>query len=180
MMPEEIDLSSLFSAFCDHFEGKLQWKHRGKQWTKQILDFFSNEAARRGFLAKREYMSLDLVWWSQHSDIVLAFEHELQQRDSGKIVDSELRHLIDVKAVRKVGIFYVSEPDEKSLIENGVVSWLKGHRLKVASPPEQYMIVIGRPTTKLGDRVLLFRAYRFNAYGLPLGPPTDRTLRQAA
>jgi hypothetical protein len=179
MMPEEIDLSSLFNMFCDHFDGKLLWRQRGKQWTKQILDFFSAEAARRSFLAKREYMSLDLVWFSNHSDIVLAFEHELQQRAIGKIVDSELRHLIDIKAVRKVGVFYVSEPDEKSLIESGVVAWLKGHRLKVAYPSEQYMIIIGRPATKLGERVLLFREYRFYANGLPLGQPTDRTLRQS-
>jgi hypothetical protein len=179
MMPEEIDLSVLFRDFCDHFDGKLLWKDKGKYWTKQILDFFSSEGAKRGFLAKREYMSLDLVWWSQHSDIVLAFEHELQQRSAGSIVESELRHLIDIKAVRKVGIFYVSEPDEKSLIDYGVVSWLKGHRLKVAYPAEQYMIIIGRPTTKLGERALLFREYRFNATGTPLGRPTDRTLRQS-
>lgn len=173
------DLHSLFLDFCKRFDGRLAWAERGKIWTNAILDFFAEEAEKHKCLCQREYMTLDMVWWSEYSDILLALEHEIQERAPPDLLEKEIRHLIDIKAQRKVGIFYPTEGDEKSLIENAIISWLQGHRLKVAEFPEQYMFVMGRPTTKLGRRAILFRWYLFDAYGKQISSPQEFTLKQA-
>jgi hypothetical protein len=121
-------------------------------------------------------MQIDQVWWSEVNDIELALEHELQVRRAGKLVQQEVRHLIDIKALRKVMIAYLSEPDEKSLIDN-TVNWLKTRRLNLTQ--EQYMIIIGRPTTKEGTRGLLYRRYLLYYNGSTLEPPEQRFLTQA-
>jgi hypothetical protein len=123
-------------------------------------------------------MHLDQVWWSETSDIELALEHELQERRAGKLIQKEVRHLIDIKAHRKVLIAYLSEPDERTLVTN-VQNWIKTHRFKISYPPEEYMIVIGRPTTKEGKRVFLYRRYLFYYTGLPNGQPKDYIITQA-
>ena len=84
-----------------------------------------------------------------------------------------------VSLLRKIGIFYPSEGDEKSLVENAIIAWLQGHRLKVAEFLEQYMFVMGRPTTKFGRRAILFRRYLFDGFGRQLLPPQEFTLKQA-
>jgi len=173
------DLQFIFMDFCKRFDGKLVWAERGKAWTNVILDFFGEEAAKHKCRCQREYMTLDMVWWSEYSDILLALEHEIQERAPPDLLESEIRHLIDIKAQRKVGIFYPSEGDERSLIENAIIAWLQGHRLKVAQFPEQYMFVMGRPTTKFGRRAILFRRYLFDGFGTQLLPPQEFTLKQA-
>lgn len=178
-MSSVVDLNSIFIRFCDHFEDKLVWAERGKTWTDAIITFFSEEAGRHKCRSQREYMTLDMVWWSEYSDIMLALEHEIQERAPPTLLEKEIRHLIDIKAQRKVGIFYPSEADEKSLIENAVIAWLQGHRLKVANYAEQYMFVMGRPTTKFGRRAILFRRYLFDADGIQISSPLEFTLMQA-
>lgn len=178
-MSSVVDLESLFIRFCEHFEGKLVWANRGKIWTDAIISFFREEAERCKCRWEQEYMTLDMVWWSEYSDITLALEHEIQERAPPALLEKEIRHLIDIKAQRKVGIFYPSEADEKSLIENAIIAWLQGHRLKVADFTEQYMFVMGRPTTKFGRRAILFRRYLFDGYGNQISSPEEFTLKQA-
>jgi hypothetical protein len=174
-----VDLPSIFIGFCEHFEGRLVWAERGKIWTDAIISFFREEAGRHKCRCEQEYMTLDMVWWSEYSDIMLALEHEIQERAPPALLEKEIRHLIDIKAQRKVGIFYPSEADEKSLIENAIIAWLEGHRLKVADFAEQYMFVMGRPTTKFGRRAILFRRYLFDGYGNQVSSPQEFTLKQA-
>jgi hypothetical protein len=178
-MVTEPNLEKLFADFCEHFNNKLLWKRKGKPLTKAILDFFSAEAGKLGYrIEKEEYMRLDQVWWSETSDIELALEHELQERRAGKLIQKEVRHLIDIKAHRKVLIAYLSEPDERTLVAN-VQNWIGTHRFKITYPAEEYMIVIGRPTTKEGKRVFLYRRYLFYYTGAPNGQPKDYIITQA-
>jgi hypothetical protein len=123
-------------------------------------------------------MSIDQVWWSETSDIELALEHEQQIRIVSELMKKEVSHLIDLKALRKILIAYVSEPDEKSLIDNMIVR-LKAHRLRLTYPAEQYMLIVGRPVRKLGKPVLLFRRYLFQYNGYEIDKPTDLVVSQA-
>jgi len=172
------DLKSIFVDFCEHFDGRLLWKRRGKGWTGPILEFFAGKAEEYGYRHQGEYMAIDQVWWSETGDIELALEHEGQIRDAGQLLKKEISHLIDLKALRKLLIAYVSEPDEKTLIDN-VVARLQTHRLKVAYPSEEYMIIIGRPVRRSGKPVLLFRRHLFYNNGSQIAAPEDLVVRQA-
>lgn len=145
--------------------------------TKSIFDFFATKATNMGYRHQSEYMTIDQVWWSEANEIVLALEHEGQVRNVGKVFEQEVRHLLDIKAIRKVLIAYVSEPDEKSLISN-LVNWLKTRTLRLTYPAEEYMIILGRPTRKLGKPVLLYRRYLFNYQGTEISRPEDFALSQ--
>ena len=178
-MVTEPNLDKLFDEFCEHFNNRILWKGKGKQLSKDIFGFFAAEAVKLGYrIEKEEYMHLDQVWWSETNDIELALEHELQVRRAAKLIQKEVRHLIDIKAHRKVLIAYLSEPDERTLVAN-VQKWIGTHRFKIFSPQEEYMIVIGRPTTKEGKRVFLYRRYLFNNTGAQIGQPKDYIITQA-
>ena len=115
------DLKSLFFEFCEYFDGKLTWKRRGNINT-QVLGFFEKKAEDMHFASQRDYMGIDLVWWSEFSDIELALQHEANVRDVPKLFvtktsrssmyPQEFRQLRDLKALRKILIVYVSEAGE--------------------------------------------------------------------
>lgn len=164
------ELKALFLDFCKHFDSRLKWKDRGS-WNKAILDFFSAKAEALGYFHTENYMAIDQVWWSEVNDIELALQHEAHVRKVPLLFvrkdryPQEVRQLLDIKALRKILISYVSEADETSLIQNFVV-WLKSHRLRITSPAmEEYMIVIGRSVPRAQKRALLFRAYIFYYHG---------------
>jgi hypothetical protein len=123
-------------------------------------------------------MAIDQVWWSETSDIELALEHEQQIRNVSELMKKEVSHLIDLKALRKILIAYLSEPDEKSLVDNIRVR-LKAHRLRLTYLAEHYMIIVGRPARKLGKPVLLFRRYLFQHNGYEIDRPADLVVSQA-
>lgn len=172
------DLKKIFVDFCEHFDGRLLWKRRGKGWTDPILEFFARKAEEQGYRHQREYMAIDQVWWSETSDIELALEHEGQIRDAAQLLKKEMSHLIDLKALRKVLIAYVSEPDEKTLVDN-IVARLQAHRLRLTYPSEEYMIIIGRPVRQSGKPVLLFRRFLFHYNGSQIDAPEDLVVHQA-
>jgi hypothetical protein len=168
--------------FCEHFDGRLKWKNRGS-WNRLFLDFFSAKAEALGYFHTANYMSIDQVWWSEVNDIELALQHEAHVRNVPLLFvrkdryPQEVRQLLDIKALRKILISYVSEADETTLINN-FVEWLKSHRLRITSPStEEYMIVIGRSVPRAQQRALLFRAYTFYYYGGQKEPPVERYLR---
>jgi hypothetical protein len=130
-------------------------------------------------------MSMDQVWWSQFGDIELALQHEIQVRHVPELFEKrglpqEVRQLIDIKALRKILIVYVSEPDERILISN-LVTWLRGHRLKILSPgAEQYMVIVGRALTKQKRRVIHFRCHLLYYHGGKISEPLECDLAQAS
>ena len=185
MTQEPPDLKSLFHDFCEYFDSKLIWKKRGKTWTRLVLDFFSNKAQRMGYRHTPNYMSMDQVWWSQSGDIELALQHEIQVRHVPELFEKkglpqEVRQLIDIKALRKILMVYVSEPDEKTLMSNLIV-WLQTHRLKILSPKtEEYMVIVGRALTKQKRRVIHFRCHLLYYSGHKISEPLEYDLAQAS
>jgi len=184
-MPREPpDLNSLFADFCEHFDNKLQWKKRGK-WNRYVLEFFAGKAESLGYCHMKDYMLIDQVWWSESSDIELALQHESHVRNVPRLfvrLDSypqEVRQLIDIKAVRKILMVYVSEADEESLVYS-FENWLQTHRLKITWPSEQYMVIVGRSVRKNQRPAILFRRYIFNNNGVKIGKVLDRYLTQAS
>jgi hypothetical protein len=182
-MPREPpDLKSLFLDFCERFDNKLQWKKRG-EWNGQILSFFAEKAENLGYLHLNDYMLIDQVWWSEFSDIELAIQHEGHVTKVPQLFvrpdhyPQEVRQLIDIKAVRKILIVYVSEADEKSLVYS-LTNWLSTHRLKIAWPSEQYMVIIGRSVRKDQRPAILFRRYLFYNNGSKMEEQQDRYLTQ--
>lgn len=177
------DLKALFLEFCEHFDGRLKWKERSS-WNKPILDFFSAKAEASGYAHAANYMSIDQVWWSEVNDIELALQHEVHVRNVPLLFvrkdryPQEARQLLDIKALRKVLISYVSEADEVSLIKS-FTEWLKAHRLRITSPSmEEYVIIIGWSVPRAQKRALLFRAYIFHYHGGQKEPAIERFLRQ--
>jgi hypothetical protein len=86
--------------------------------------------------------------------------------------------LIDIKASRKILITYRSEPDERNFVRN-ISDWLAAHRPKVAYPREQSMLLVCRPTTNEGKRVVLFRRYVFEDNENQTAPRQDITICQS-
>ena len=183
------DLKILFSEFCEYFDGKLVWKRRGNINT-QVLDFFEKKAGEMGYRPQRDYMGIDLVWWSELSDIELALQHEAHVRDVPRLFDrktarssmypQEFRQLRDLKALRKILVAYVSEAGEKHLIEN-VETWLAAQRLEMSTTAEEYLVIIGRSVRKEADKKpgILFHAYIFAYNGRRIAGPIDFHLAQA-
>jgi hypothetical protein len=184
------DLESLFHDFCKWFDGKLMWKRRGNI-NAQVLSFFERKAEEMNYMRQRDYMGIDLVWWSELSDIELALQHEAHVRDVPRLFDrtttryslypQEFRQLRDLKALRKVLIAYVSQAGEKNLIHN-VQTWLAAQRSEMMTTAEQYLVVIGRSVRKESGKQpgILFHAYIFTYNGRRIKGPIDCHLTQAS
>jgi hypothetical protein len=183
------DLESLFFDFCKYFDGKLTWKQRGNI-NAQVLAFFEKKAEEMSYFHEKNYMDIDLVWWSEVSDIELALQHEAHVRDAPRLFDKmstkqhrypqEFRQLRDVKALRKILIAYVSEAGETNLIQN-VGRWLAEQRSEMTTTAEQYLVVIGRSVRKESNKQpgILFHANIFAYNGYKLKGPLDCHVAQA-
>jgi len=163
-------LPSLFTRFCEYFDGKLNWsKMRGDLWTDLVLKFFEEEAQRERARPQREYMTLDLVWWGQYTQLVFALEHESSHREVNRLLDEEVSHLIDVRAKSKVGIFYPAVGDEDIFVKNveerlyGRAYW--GSKI----PNEEYLFVLGFPATRQRKSAIKFKAYFYDDTGKRTG-----------
>jgi len=184
------DLKSLFDEFREYFDGKLMWKRRGNINT-QILGFYEKKAEEMRYMRTREYMAIDLVWWSELSDIELALQHEVHVRDVPRFFDrktsrygmypQEFRQLRDLKALRKILIVYVSEAAEKNLVQN-VERWLAAQRMEMMTTAEEYLVIIGRSVRRESDRKpgVLFHAYIFAYNGRRIAGPIEYHLAQAS
>ena len=170
-----IDLEKLFEDFCNYLNGKLRWKDKSKVWTKTIFKFFTEYKRQQliPYVEAREHMKVDYIWRRNDPyfgyDIDLAVEHENEVNDIEKLLKEEIRHLIDIKAHNKVGIFYIRSGDEEEFLKK------ISENIKATTPfdEEKYMIILGYPTWKtVKDKLkkrkklaILFKAIFFNEKG---------------
>jgi len=170
-----VNLAGLFMDFCEHLDGKLQWsKTKGSDWTELIFKFFVEKATVWEATSKSEYLTIDLIWRNFLQDIVLAVEHEGAHKNVIKILDEEMLHLIDLRASAKVGIFYLSEADESTLIRN-LRQRLAARQIKL---DEQYMVIIGRSTRRQGKPSILFRRHLLGNTGKDIEQSEDIVISQ--
>ncbi len=139
---------------------------KGDYYTEAILRFFEEEAQKQKVRPQREYMTLDLVWWSPLTHMTLALEHENSHKAINKFLDEEVSHLLDVRADRKVGIFYPSVGDEKILVKN-IEERLRYRYQGRPIPYERYLFILGFPTRKQREPAIQFKAYYFDERGKP-------------
>ena len=178
-------LESLFDAFCAFLDGKLRWSTRetsAKAWTETIFSFFSEENQKQHvpYLEEREYLRLDYIWRNDlshysSSDIQLAVEHENVTETLEKLLDSEIQHLIDVKATNKIGIFYVNEGDESQFVD-GVGKRIRAQHMRFSY--ERYLVIIGRTTRQERRLAIRYKGYFFDAEGL-VTRQTEHVIAQA-
>lgn len=175
-----IYLNTLFDEFCKYLDKKLKWTQTQKGlWTNIIFEFFSgiNKKETIPYTEKKDYMRIDYIWryafpnrYSIH-DIELAVEHEGINRRIKEIIESEVQHLIDLKAKNKIGIFYISQGSEKKFLEE-ISKRIKAQsdlfKLFTENPYicEKYLIILGyATTTPRGERAILFKGFIFNVEG---------------
>jgi|SRR5208282_6738977 len=160
-------LNALFTKFCAHFDGKLVWGSPAKEYTDAILDYFTEQSRKEGTTSERNYMLIDQVWRGQHQEIVLAVEHE-NFDEAARVLEKEIVHLIDLRALNKIVICYPEVGDEQLLIEN--TSQRIFHRsVNIPILNEKYLIILGFNTKKKGQRAILFKAHVLNYRGEKIG-----------
>lgn len=163
-----IDLEKLFEEFCNYLNGKLRWKDKSKVWTETVFGFFTeyNRKQHIPYVEAREHMRVDYIWRLDYpkyskNDIVLAVEHENEVNVIDELLKEEIRHLIDIKAYNKVGIFYIHHGDEKEFLEKISES------IKASTPFnwEKYLIILGYSTWRKRKLAIRFKAVFFNEKG---------------
>ena len=166
-----LNLQHIFDKFCENMEGKLSMDMPSSEWTRIVKEFFIEYCQKSGhyFTMYENYMLVDWIWRSDPkvystSSIELAVEHE-HKSNIDKLLDEEVQHLIDIKAVNKVGIFYPHAGDENEFlkkIKSKIENQSSGVKL---SWEENFLIVLGYPTKKRGEKALLFKAFFFDKNG---------------
>ncbi|RLE78752.1 MAG: hypothetical protein DRJ52_09875 [Thermoprotei archaeon] len=174
-------LEEVFEKFCDYLDGRIKWGDSSRFWTETVFGFFSelNRKQAVPYVEERDYMRVDYIWRSDPEkhlteDIVLAVEHENQVSDIDTLIKEEIRHLVDIKAFNKIGIFYISEGDEKEFIER-ISQTIK--RVTMRNSLEKYLIILGY-TPKKGRGTILFRGFFLNYEGERIGE-RERVILQA-
>lgn len=176
-------LSSIFDEFCKQLSGKLRWSRSKAEWTDAIFDFFHdlNEKQHKPLKEEREHMNIDYLWrdveYFPYQSIKLAVEHE-NKFDLNEFLDSEIQHLLDIKAECKIAITYPQLGDENKLIRE-VTERIKQYSQKL-SPFEDYLLILGFATSKEKKRAIRFRGYLLDREGKITEPPKDRTIFQSA
>ena len=118
-------------------------------WTKYTTELFRKWGETLGYSVhcsgkyggKKEHMALDLVWIKKAADqrfIDLAMEHE---NDSKNAFEDEFQKLMDVKALLKVLITYISDRKLRSDFVTKVAWAIRMRALKL--PEEQYLLMLG-------------------------------------
>lgn len=181
-----MDMASLFDDFCSHFDGKLRWDSSSAQWTEAIFSFFAELRLRQysalsenPLTEQRDYMNIDYVWRyvsGSYEKIELAVEHEnsFYRED---FFNSEIRHLLDVKAENKIAITYPSSGEEQDLIAE-IKERIGSYAIKLSAYFEQYLVMFGFAVTKQGKRAIRFKGYIFDRNGESV-TTKDRTILQA-
>ena len=163
-----VDIKDLFNEFCKYLDGKLRWSDKSSVWTHTVFGFFTeyNRKQHVPYVEVKEHMRIDYIWRldpSKYSrnDIVLAVEHENEVNNIEKLLSEEIRHLIDIKAFNKVGIFYINQGDEKDFINK------ISKAIKCSTPYtwENYLIILGYRTRKKKKLAILFKALFLNEKG---------------
>lgn len=186
---EKENLGRLFEKFCEYFGGKLRWTAlSSKEWTNEILTFFLelNKLEPKPFEGKKEYMDIDYIWRDDSYCIRLAVEHE-NYPAVDEFLDSEIQHLIDIKADLKIAITYPSGGDEMEIIEK-IKSRIKksSDGLGVYSTNENYLVIFGFSTRKTiegqSKPAILFKGYFLDYKGepFPLMAKKEKVILQAS
>lgn len=177
-----IVLSSLFDEFCKHFNGRLTWKTRvtnKSEWTEEIWQFFSelNKKDSRSFKEEREHMLVDYLWrdlTEYYQKIVLAVEHENDfQLDD--FLETEVQHLLDIKADNKVTITYPQLGDENRLLKD-IGSRINQYATKIN---ENWLLILGFPTRKNKKLAIRFVGYVLDQWGHVI-QKKDKTIFQSS
>jgi len=162
-----IYFNSLYDEFGKYLDGKIKWSGKKSDLTKVVFDFFRKIIQKEyiPLIEKQEYMSIDYIWRykipvSSSDHIALALEHEASERKIDDILDKEVQHLIDIKAERKIGIFYPNLGDEKEIID-GIKKRLKNVR-HLSTSLEQYLFIFGVSTSHAGVKSMLFNGFVFS------------------
>jgi hypothetical protein len=142
-------------------------------WTKFVTEFFRKWGedlgyevhCREKYGGKGEYLTTDLVWLEiseSRSLIVLALEHE---NNYSGVFENEVKKLVALKAILKILITYVGEPEYNRKIVGNVESAIKVSGLRI--PDEKYMLMIGCcPQGKgMNDPFVQFYCYTFDNRG---------------
>jgi hypothetical protein len=161
-------LEEIFNEFCNRLDGKLRWTPSKTKFTKAVLNFFSNLSnERENINGEREYLRLDYVWHSttESNNLILAVEHE-NKRNNERFLAEEVKHLIDVKAINKIAIYYPNLGEAKDLV-NEIQHKIKNSMKLTVS--ENYLIIFGYMTRKRSKgrskRAILFKAHYMNQDG---------------
>jgi hypothetical protein len=167
-------LTALFGEFCKYVDGKLKWSEtKPKEWTELIWKFFDEQKAKEAtpFIREEGFMLIDHIWRypANYSidDIELAVEHEGLERNIDVLVKEEIRHLIDLKARNKIGIFYPRRAEEKDFL--GKISESIKRQSESFRIDENYLIILGYPDRKsiegVVKPVILIRGFFFDEFG---------------
>lgn len=188
-----LDLSALFTHFCEYLDGKLKWSGEPKllsTWTKTVFPFFDSEIKKQGLLSehlysKQHYALLDYVWiydretYPQTRFLHLAVEHE-NKRDMNEFLDKEINHLIDIKTCYKVAIGYPRHREETELLEKirkKIESFHLHSPLTISN--EEYLIIFGFSDTLNGKPAIMFKGYIIDQTGkLVTIEPLEKTVYQ--
>jgi len=136
----------LFESFRAEFSSATlpdSWRASGP-WTNTILGIFDSIGRGFGYVPTKEWLRLDQTWEIRHPDIsviVLALEHENTGRVED-ILDDELQKLLDVKALRKVLVFYPIVPmimEEKESTYPEIEEKIRSAKIK--NPDERYIVM---------------------------------------
>lgn len=177
--------STLFREFCEYFDGKLKWNAPSSQRTEAIFGFFS-ELLKRQYQyletnpvrEEREYMNIDYLWRhvsGSYEKIELAVEHE-NVFIPDTFLNSEIKHLLELKADLKVAITYPQGGDEIELVR-AVGEKISTYPVKLHEYFEYYLLILGFATRKDGNPAIRFKGYLFNNKG-ELEERMDQTILQ--
>lgn len=135
-------LKGLPQANIREYEASEPWtKYTTELFRKWGKDLGYTVHCRERYGGDKEYMSLDLVWMKEAADqrfVDLAMEHENDYKDA---FEDELQKLMDVKALLKVLITYISDKKARNDFVAKVAWAIRMRALKL--PEEQYLLMLG-------------------------------------
>lgn len=129
-----------------------------------ILGFLQDEGESRGYKVQREYLRVDMVWRNlQQNFIELAIEHESTEKRLSLLLDTEIQHLIDVQARKKLVVVYPNMGDETALVE--YMGKRINSRNALTEECAQYCLMCGYSARREGKPVIMFNGYFLDERG---------------
>jgi len=166
-----IRLEDVFEEFCSYFDGKLAWKAKDTTWSEQVFRFFSEYMTRiQGkslkFREVPNLMDVDRLWLLAGNTgefIELALEHENQPKLES-FLQSEIRHLVYIKANKKIAITYPNFGYEGRVV-NGVREEIRRHIRYTHPGNEKYLLILGFSTRSSGKPAIRLKGYIITSKG---------------
>ena len=176
-----IPLETLFERFCRYMNGKRRWSDKDADWTATVGEFLELEAKVQtpDLQYVEEHLRIDFIWRRPAESLVgqieLAVEHENVTRELRQLLDSELQHLLDIKAVNKIGIFYINRVDQNDFLDQ-VEQRIRRQWLRFDI--ERYLVVLGY--TVSGRKQIELVGTIFDSKGSRLDRQLRRVVAQAS